>query len=77
MTLTEALASEVRERAQSRDMRARHIASALDLAEISYSHRLRGEIDWRLDELEQLATLFETDLDELLRAARNRREVAA
>lgn len=77
MKLTEALANEIRERAQQRDLRARHIAAALDLAEISYSHRLRGEIDWRLDELERLATILETDLDELLRCARDRRGVAA
>jgi transcriptional regulator with XRE-family HTH domain len=77
MTLSEALASEIRDRAHQRGMRARQVAGALDLAEISYSHRLRGEIDWRMDELERIAALFDVNLDELFACARERRSDAA
>lgn len=76
MTLTQAIAAEVRDRATGSGLLSRQVAAALDMAEISYSHRLRGEIDWRLDELERLAGIFGTEVDELLSAARARRSAA-
>lgn len=77
MKLTQAIAAEIKARAASSGMLSRQVAAALDMAEISYSHRLRGEIDWRIDELERVATLFDLELDELLRSARNRHGEAA
>ncbi len=67
-SLPDTVAAEVRAEAARQGIRHRVIAERLGLSQAQVSERMRGGIEFRLSELEQIADLLGVRVQDLMRA---------
>ena len=65
-TYSQSVTLEVRSLMARRGLKQWQLAMSLDWSPMMLSRRLRGQTDWRADELEQLAEALEVPLHELV-----------